>query len=234
MLRQSALTRLTVENLMTNPPATGRYEKLKCEFIRILTDIDNVRVKKSVESEEMGDRKPSRFYQHFKKLASPSTPDGLILTLWWNRLPTRIRRTLAAIDETNPEKLMRQADLLIEEFGEDHQRTARITTVIDPPAQNVGTNELLASLNALKDDMNQIKARMSALSFNQSPRRRSRAKRHSRSKSREGSQNPDLRYYHLTYRNRARKCQSPCKWTQGNNGISWQLTFKRPSSAWTF
>ena len=157
-----------IVNVMTNPPAMGRYEKLKCELIRILTDTDSARVKKMVESEEMGDRKLSQFYQHLRKLVSPSTPDDFILTLWRNRLSrTRIRRILAAVDDTNPEKLMRSADLIAEKFGDDHQCTAQITTVIDPPAQNVGTNETwLASFNALSDQMSQLRAQMSALGFN--------------------------------------------------------------------
>ena len=29
-----------------------------------------------MKSEEMDDRKPSQFYHHLRKLASPSTPDG--------------------------------------------------------------------------------------------------------------------------------------------------------------
>jgi hypothetical protein len=142
----------------------------------------------------MGDRKPSQFYQHLRKLASPSTPDNFILTLWRNRLPARIRRILAIVDDTNSEKLMRSADITAEEFGEDHQRTARITAVIDLPAQNIGTNETwLAPFNALSDQMNQLRAEVSALSFNHRPLWRSRI-----------------------YRDRARKCQSPYKWTQRN------------------
>jgi hypothetical protein len=76
-----------IVDVMTNPPATGRYEKLKWELIRILTDTDSVPVKKMVESEEMGDGKLSEFYQHLRKLVSPTTPDDFILTLWRNRLP---------------------------------------------------------------------------------------------------------------------------------------------------
>jgi hypothetical protein len=102
---------------LTIPPATGRYKRLKCEFIRILIDTDSARIKKLVKSEEMGDRMPSQFYQHLKELASPFTLDDFILTQWRNRLPCRIRRILAAIDEANPEKVMWQADLFAKEFG---------------------------------------------------------------------------------------------------------------------
>ncbi|XP_050591585.1 uncharacterized protein LOC126922763 [Bombus affinis] len=88
-----------VEDLLDIPPAAGSYEKLKRALIHALADTQNTRVKKLVESEEMGDRKPSQFYQHLRKLASPSTPDDFVLSLWRTRLPDSIRRILAAVDD---------------------------------------------------------------------------------------------------------------------------------------
>ena len=67
-----------VESVMTDPPVTGRYAKLKNELVHILTDSDSDSVKKLVESEEMGDRKPSQFYHHLRKLATLSTPDEFV------------------------------------------------------------------------------------------------------------------------------------------------------------
>ena len=74
-----------IEGIMTDPRATGRYAKLKAELIRILTV--SARVKKLVKTEEMGDGKPSQFYQHLTKLANPSTSHDIILTMWRNQLP---------------------------------------------------------------------------------------------------------------------------------------------------
>lgn len=51
-----------IEGTLTNPPASERYAKLKGELIHILTDTDSARIKNLVESEEMGDKKPSEFY----------------------------------------------------------------------------------------------------------------------------------------------------------------------------
>ena len=84
----------------------------------------------------MDNRKPSQFYQHLKNYTLlahfylPRFYHNFTLTLWRNRLPARIRRILTAVD-SDPEMLMRQAHLIAEEFGEDYQRTARITMVID-------------------------------------------------------------------------------------------------------
>ena len=63
-----------IEDILANLPAIGSYEKLKRALIRPLTDTDNAGAKKMVENKEMGDRKPSQFYEHLKELASPSTP----------------------------------------------------------------------------------------------------------------------------------------------------------------
>ena len=99
-----------IEDAVTNLPPTGQYEKLKSELIRILTESDSAKVERLVEREEMGDRKPSQFYNDLKKLASPLASDEFILNLWRNRLSDRIREVLAAVDDTSIEKLTRTAD----------------------------------------------------------------------------------------------------------------------------
>lgn len=64
-----------MEDIVLNPPATGRYEKLKGGLIRALAESDSDRVTRLVENEVMGDRKPSQFYHDLKKLASRSALD---------------------------------------------------------------------------------------------------------------------------------------------------------------
>ena len=123
-----------VESVMTDPPSTGQYAKLKNVLIRILTDLDSDRVKKLVESEEKINRKLSQFYHHLRKLVSPSAPDEFVRSLWRNRLPARIRRILAVVDDSDPEKLMPSADLIAEEFKGDTGHTSQVTTITDHPA----------------------------------------------------------------------------------------------------
>lgn len=57
-----------VEDAVVSLSATERYEKLKSEIIRKLADSDSTRMRKLLESEEMGERKPSQFYQYLGKL----------------------------------------------------------------------------------------------------------------------------------------------------------------------
>ena len=99
-----------IEDTVTNLPATSQYDKLKSELIRVLTESDSAKVERLVEREEMGDRKPSQFYNDLKKLANPLASDEFILNLWRNRLPDRIREVLATVDDTSIEKLTRTAD----------------------------------------------------------------------------------------------------------------------------
>jgi hypothetical protein len=117
---------------------------------------------------------PSQFYWDLKKLASPSTLDDFILTLWRIQLPACIRRILAVADDSNAEKFTRAADRIEEAYWESYQRTSWITAVTDPPAQNVGAR--IASYNALNEQLIQLQTQITALSFgsDRPSRRRSR------------------------------------------------------------
>ena len=61
-----------IEDIVLDPPATGRYEKLKSELIKRLADSDGTRVQLLFEGQEMEDRTPYQFYRDLKKLAVPS------------------------------------------------------------------------------------------------------------------------------------------------------------------
>ena len=50
-----------VEEIVINSPEDGKYEHLKNELVKRLTESDSSRVRKLMESEEIGDRTPSPF-----------------------------------------------------------------------------------------------------------------------------------------------------------------------------
>lgn len=202
-----------IENTVLNPPTTGLYDKLKDEFTRILAEIDRDRVTKLVESEVMGDRKPSQFYHDLKiKLASPFASDQFILTLWRNRLPDHISEVLTAVDDTNVGKLMQIADKVEEVFSRNSQRASSITAVTDPPVQNaVLSNPVAAAINGLSDRLLQIQMQIEALKNDKYRRPR----RH-RSRSQKSQRQDGLCFYHAEYRERAKKCISPCTWKSEN------------------
>lgn len=63
-----------------------------------------------LEDEHIGDRTPFQFYRDLINLATPSTSNDFILTLWESRLPVHVQHVLDAIDEKKAETLTRIAD----------------------------------------------------------------------------------------------------------------------------
>ena len=49
-----------IEDLVSNPPETGAYPKIRNTLIQRLADSDNTRVQKLIKDMELGDKKPSQ------------------------------------------------------------------------------------------------------------------------------------------------------------------------------
>jgi len=82
-----------VEDVITNPPPTCRYER--AELIRHLSLAEEQRVRQLLMHEEMGDRRPTQFLRHLRTLAGLSVPSNFLRTLWTNRLPPNIQDIIA-------------------------------------------------------------------------------------------------------------------------------------------
>ena len=204
-----------IEDAVTNLPATGQYDKLKSKLIRALTESDSAKVERLVEREEMGDRKPSQFYNDLKKLASPFASDEFILNLWRNRLPDRIREVLAAVDDTSIEKLTRTADKIDEAYNRIGQRAHKVGTIAEPPAPHVDKNDALAAeVSRLREEIKALK-----IGGYRRPRRRSNSltRPRRRSCSRDNPRQDGICFYHARFGDRATKCTIPCKCKSGND-----------------
>ncbi|KZC08950.1 hypothetical protein WN55_11413 [Dufourea novaeangliae] len=186
-----------VEDIVINSPALDRYEHLKRELIKRLTESDSTRVRRLLEGEEIGDRTPSQFFRDLKKLATPSIPDDFVLTLWKSRLPPNTQRVLAASTDPNITSLTEMADRVYEIRPEP----GRIASVVES-----------GGLDELQEQIRQLRLEVSALSGN---RRRapSRPRRRNRSHIREKEDQDDVCWYHRTFKDRATKCRAPCNWT---------------------
>lgn len=75
-----------VGDIVVDPPETGRYEGIKSELIKGLANSDGIKMRKLLESEEVGDRMPLQSYRDLKEIAILMLSDQFILTLWKNRL----------------------------------------------------------------------------------------------------------------------------------------------------
>ena len=86
----------TVKEIIINPPAENKYNKIKTELILRLTASQEKKIRQLLMHEELGDRKPSQFLRHLQDLAGPSVPEDFITTIWCDRLPEKIQTVLAS------------------------------------------------------------------------------------------------------------------------------------------
>jgi hypothetical protein len=84
-----------VEDIITKPPPTGRYERIKAELIRRLSLSKEQRIHQLLVHEEMGDQRPTQFLCHLWTLAGPSVPSDFLHSLWTNCLPPNIQAITA-------------------------------------------------------------------------------------------------------------------------------------------
>ena len=200
-----------IEEIIMNPPDEGQYQFLKEEIVKRFSDSRNTRVKKLLENQELGDRKPSQFYRDLKALAAGTVPDDFVLTLWKGRLPAEVQRILTAANTSDAATLQCLAD----EMMEIPLATAYIARVSIPsPAED------------WRQEMREIvRQEISAMSINH---RRREDRAHSRNRYRSKSRTKDQAYqhdaenrdglcwYHYRYRERSNKCRSPCNWAAKN------------------
>jgi hypothetical protein len=103
-----------VEDVITNPLPTCRYDRSKAELIRRLSLSEEQRVRQLQTHEEMGDRRPTQFLRHLRTLAGPSVPLDFLRTLWTNRLPPNIRAIIATQTQIALDDVAQLADKIAE------------------------------------------------------------------------------------------------------------------------
>lgn len=198
-----------IEDIITTPPDTDKYEKVKTELINRLSCSQQQRIKQLLEHEEMGDRTPSQFLRHLKNLAGNTVQDEFLRTLWLNRLPAVMQAILAA-----------QADLTLTKVAEIADKIKESTSSSQPQVASVAASE---ELESLKEQVKQLSLQIGELS-----RARSRDRKPSRNSS--GSRGPSFSrrrtdasvgdsgtcWYHRRYGARARKCKAPCNYQSEN------------------
>ncbi|KAJ8964142.1 hypothetical protein NQ317_012115 [Molorchus minor] len=211
-----------VEDIISNPPAERKYEAIKGELIKRLSDASSQRVRKLLESEELGDRTPSQFLQHLRQLAGKNVPDEFIKTPWMNRLPTSTQRVLAVSTEQSLTRLAELADR-VHEIDPGRNRVSQVSENTEPPVQASTTAMPACQMTALRQEIQQLKTAIREIFLDKGRRRqRSRHRNYSRGRGtnsrerRDDSERNDVCWYHRRFGAHARKCRAPCKSAQRN------------------
>ncbi|XP_070156750.1 uncharacterized protein [Polyergus mexicanus] len=195
---------IAVADILEAPPVTGKYDSLKKHLIKRFTDSQEKQLRTLLRGIELGDKKPSQLLREMKTLAGTEATEGLLRTLWLQRLPARIQQFLLIIEGTTISKLAECADKLWE-----HPTTQEIQAVTVPQA----SQEDLVS--QLAKQVSELTLRIDEMSRNGSRNHRSRSRPRTRpgyrSRSRTPS-NPSMCYYHRRFADKARKCTTPCSY----------------------
>ncbi|XP_058810341.1 uncharacterized protein LOC131675391 [Phymastichus coffea] len=84
-----------IRDLIATPPAGEPYTKTKVEFLKRLNVSQEEKTRKLLETQVLGDRKPSQFLRHLRDLAG-NEGDNVVKTLWLSHLPAHVQAILAA------------------------------------------------------------------------------------------------------------------------------------------
>ncbi|XP_076246237.1 uncharacterized protein LOC143186447 [Calliopsis andreniformis] len=224
-----------VRDIIMNPPTAGPYQKLKAELIRRLSSTQEQKTRRLLESEEIGDRKPSQFLRHLRGLAGTTVSDSVLRTLWMGRLPTNMQIILATQKDVDLVKVADLADAIAETTGPRVHIAESAAPVGAPKAtgQHNVTQDLEALLNLKMAQLavsfrQEIAAmRQELLSegrssrFERTYRQRSPSRQRTRQRSvsrRRAEERQGRCFYHWRWGAGAHRCVPPCNWndTAGN------------------
>ncbi|CAB3220775.1 unnamed protein product [Arctia plantaginis] len=201
---------MEVKDVIKNPPASGKYEKIKTELIKRLCASQEKRLKQLLEREELGDRKPSQFLRHLEGLAGADVPSQFMKTIWTSRL---FCRTVLASRRDEPlEYLADLADSVYDIAAPSPQVASTSSSGADR------FDEMTKQISELTRQVASLTSHMSRKGH--PGRSRSKSQRSDRSRSRSRPQQPPPNhphcFYHFTYGAKAKKCKQPCTFTSGN------------------
>jgi hypothetical protein len=138
-----------VEDIICIPSAEGKYH-LK----NIISDA--ARVRKLLETEELGDRMPTQFWRHLKTLAGNSVANKFLTEMWQNRLPPQTERIFMCISDRDMPKLAEIADQIhaisTEKRYIEASSTTASTTAITPDAITM----ICEQIQKLQRQMNEL------------------------------------------------------------------------------
>jgi hypothetical protein len=211
-----------VKDIIVNPPATNKYEKLKSELIKRLSDSREKEIKNLLLHEELGDRKPSQFLRHLQHIAGPQVPEDFLKTMWTSRLPFNIQGAIATQPQSTLDSLAELAD--------------RVWDISPgtPQVASTSNNAENSAIERMAHQISELTRRMEVLttevqSSRSRPKFRNGGKQQQRSHSRDNSQHRGsykrsqssyrkfpVCWYHFKFQSQSTKCVKPCDFASGN------------------
>jgi hypothetical protein len=102
-----------VEDIIPSPPDQDPYTTLRNELVGRLSPSREQRIRQLLMPEELGDRKPSQFLRHLRRLAL-DVPDDFLRRILSSRLPSNVQAILICQPEGSLDAAARCADSISE------------------------------------------------------------------------------------------------------------------------
>lgn len=219
---------MTVLDVLRNPPKNDKYKHIKDKLIQRHSLSEEKRLEELLQNAEQGDRSPSTFYREMELLATSTTGvnSALLQKLWLRKLPPAIKISITASGKTDVDEMLNLADKIWDVSTPQVQSVATTSSIF--PSEFVEAfSKLTLSIDTLKQEVSEIKRRADERVVPQAhnervcSRCRNRSssrnyRRHSRSPSSSGSNNP-LCWYHERFGNRSKTCIPPCNFNANLN-----------------
>ncbi|KAJ8937728.1 hypothetical protein NQ318_017119 [Aromia moschata] len=102
-----------VRDIVMNPPASEPYKALTKALVNRLSVSQELKTRRLLEKEEMGDSKPSQFLRRLRALAGAAVSDDLLRTLWSGRLPQSVQAIIASQKDSKLDDVAELADAVM-------------------------------------------------------------------------------------------------------------------------
>lgn len=189
-----------VRDVITSPDSTDPYHQLKVELVKRSGESSHQEIRKLLNVEHLGDRRPSELLRIMRRRAeSHQVPDELMLELFQQHLPTSVQSILAAITPLTLDKAAEIADRVIE------------VAPVSVSACSVSSTNSIE--DRLLDEIRKLNLRIDEIS-----RGRSQSRNSNRERKRSKSKTYDQCWYHYKFGQHARKCNPPCKFSKNDQG----------------
>ncbi|XP_039308631.1 uncharacterized protein LOC120358421 [Solenopsis invicta] len=192
-----------ITSLLRQPPAENKYETLKQRVLGAFTESEEVKLRKVLQGQQLGESKPTHFLQKIRNLAPVHVSDSIIKSMFLEQMPHQLRQILVANTDQDLDALTALADKLME-----FSNPARL--VVQQVNQADSDSSTDSSLAAIIRRLDKIEARFTKAKRNNRSRSASRPRTSSESKQKSDK----YCFYHHRFGENAQKCSPPCSWKQ--------------------
>ena len=134
-LDESTMT--VVSDILENPPGQDKYLILKRTLIQRLAESQEKQLLRLLSDVELVSKKPSVLIREMRNLAGLNATEGLLKTLWMQRIPNRLRELLVVLEGSSLDKLAVAADKAWELSGQSEVAETRVGDLQDAVIQRL-------------------------------------------------------------------------------------------------